>query len=225
MTVNPNVPLRVTGSLLSGMERPLLNRLANAMPAWVTSDTLTVMGIAGAALTCAGYVLSNLHIAYVWLASAGLLVNWFGDSLDGTLARVRRVERPHYGFLVDHSSDLASQLLIGLGLGISPFVNFDVACIILIVYLAFSAFTYMKTVVSGEFQISFGGIGPTEVRFALIAGNTLMLWYTPRAFIMLWEPMSAVDLLILAVCGIEAVVLVISVLGEIRRLRQSETPR
>jgi archaetidylinositol phosphate synthase len=224
MTVNPNVPVRMTESLLGGIERPLLLKLARAMPAWVASDMLTVLGIVGAALTCAGYILCNLHVGFVFLASSGLIINWFGDSLDGTLARVRRIERPRYGFLVDHSSDLASQLLIGLGMGMSPFVNFDVACIILIVYLAFSAFTYMKTIVSGEFQISFGGIGPTEVRFALIAGNTFMLWYTPKALVTLWEPMSAVDLLVLGVVAVEALVLAFSVLGEVRRIRQSEPP-
>lgn len=225
MTVKPNVPIRMTGSLLSGIEKPLLIRLAKAMPKWVASDMLTVLGIAGAALTCAGYALCNLEVGYIWLASAGLILNWFGDSLDGTLARVRRIERPRYGFLVDHSSDLASQLLIGFGLGLSPFVHFDVACIVLIVYLAFSAFTYMKTVVSGEFQISFGGIGPTEVRFALIAGNTFMLWYTPSVVVTFWERMSAADLLVLAVSAVETVVLVFSVLGEVRRIRLSEPPR
>jgi phosphatidylglycerophosphate synthase len=209
---------RVTGSVLGAVECRLLIRLAGAMPAGVSPNMLTVVGLAGAALSSAAYCLCNWNIHFLWLASAGLVLNWFGDSLDGTLARVRRKERKRYGFAVDHTVDLAAQLLIGFGLGISPFVRFDIACIALIVYLSFVAFAFIKTVTSGELQISYAGVGPTEVRCALIAINLVLIWYQPQKVAMLWAPMSAIDLAVLTVSILAAFVLAVGALVEIRRL-------
>lgn len=209
---------RVTGSLLGAVERRLLVRLARSMPSRITPDNLTVFGLIGAAVAGAAYCLCSWNNHFLWLASAGLIVNWFGDSLDGTLARVRRKERVRYGFVVDHSADLAAETFVGLGIGISPFVHFDVACIGLIVYLAFSVFAFVKTVVSGELQISYSGIGPTEVRCALVLANTVLIWHHPQAVFTLWEPMSMIDLTILAVAAAGTVILAVAVLHEIRRL-------
>ncbi len=205
-----DVPVRITGSMLGPLERPLLISLAGAMPRWVVPDMLTYLGLAGAALTCLAYGLSVTDVRFLWLASAGLFVNWFGDSLDGTLARVRQIERPDYGFVLDHSTDLASQMFIGLGAGISPFVHFDIACISVIVFLSFAAFSFMKTVVSGHFQISYAGIGPTEVRCAIVIMNTVLIWHQPHTEIVLWEPMNAVDLAVLAMSVAETGVLLVT---------------
>lgn len=216
MTDELDVPLRVTGSMLGAVECRLLTRLAKATPSNISPDMLTIVGLMGAALTSAAYCLCLWNVQFLWLASAGLAMNWLGDSLDGTLARVRRKERLRYGFIVDHSADLGAQLLIGFGFGISPFVHFDVACMALIVYLAFAVFSFVKTAVSGELQISYGGIGPTEVRCALVAANVLLIWYRPQAVLTLWEPMSPIDLGVLAVAALGTVVLVVSVLRAIR---------
>lgn len=222
MTEEPDFASRVTGSVLGGLERPLLIRLARSMPRWVTSDQLTVLGLAGAAVTGAAYCLCNWDHRFLWLASAGLLVNWFGDSLDGTLARVRRRERPRYGFLVDHTADLGSQIFIGLGAGASPFVHFDLACLSLIVFLAFGVFSFMKTAVSEPLQISYAGIGPTEVRCAIIVINGLLIWYHPLVSVMLWEPMTGIDLIVFGATLVEAVILVIAALRELRRVSREE---
>ncbi len=191
------------------------------MPTRITPDTLTAIGVLGAVITFSGYVLSDLNRAFLFLASAGLVVNWFGDSLDGTLARVRRIERPRYGFLVDHSTDLVSQVLVGLGLGISPVVHFDVACLALIVFLLFVAFSMIKATV-GELQISYGGIGPTEVWCVLVVINTLLVWYRPSSVIEFWEPLTLVDLSMLAASGIAAVGLVSSAPAAFRRIADAE---
>ena len=105
------------------------------MPAWMSPDLLTLIGILGAVIIFAGYALTKVNSIFVWLASIGFVVNWFGDSLDGTLARYRKIERPKYGFFVDHTVDAFSQLLIFVGLGLSIYVSFSVAALALTGYL------------------------------------------------------------------------------------------
>ena len=106
--------------LIAEPERRLLRAIAARLPRWVTSDGLTVVGMAGALGTGAAYALSTLSTVWLWAASALLVVNWLGDSLDGTLARVRRAERPRYGYYLDHIVDEFSTAAVGAGIGLSP---------------------------------------------------------------------------------------------------------
>jgi phosphatidylglycerophosphate synthase len=188
------------------------------MPAWVSPNMLTAVGVAGAVITAAGYILTNQALAFLWLASLGLAINWFGDSLDGTLARFRKIERPDYGFFVDHMTDLGAELLVALSIGMTALLKFDIACLGVIVYLAFSTFTFIKTVVTREIRITFGGLGPTEVRCMLIALNALFFCYQPSPMIVLWEPLTPIDLGFLLLCLIEVVVLVVVAIREARKL-------
>ncbi len=171
---------RVNDILLGPLERPVLKWLAGHMPAWVTPDTMTVIGVLGAFVTVAGYGLSNLHPGFLWLSSLGYVINWFGDSLDGTLARHRQIERPKYGFYVDHILDAFCEVLIFLGLGLTPYVNFINACLCLIAYLLLSILVFVHTYVSGEFRISYSKLGPTELRLIGILLNTSMFFVGVR---------------------------------------------
>jgi phosphatidylglycerophosphate synthase len=165
---------RVNDILFGPLERPALRWLAAHMPAWMNPDILTLIGIGGAVMIFAGYVLSNAHPGYLWLANLGFVVNWFGDSLDGTLARYRHIERPKYGYFVDHTVDAFSQLLIFAGLGLTPFVRFEIAAAALVGYLLMSVFVYVNTFVSGVFKISYGRLGPTEMRALAILINVYL---------------------------------------------------
>lgn len=167
---------RVNDILLGPLERPALHWLAAHMPAWITPDICTLVGLGGAALTMTGYVLSNYHAGFLWLASFGFLVNWLGDSLDGTLARYRRIERPLYGYFVDHTTDALVQIMVFWGLGLSPYVSFNIATIALTGYLIMCIVTYLRTYVAGEFKISYGGLGPTESRVVAVILNTAMFF-------------------------------------------------
>lgn len=171
---------RVNDILLGPLERPVLKWFAARMPAWVTPDSLTILGVLGALVTSFGYVLSNLDKTFFWLASFGLLVNWFGDSLDGTLARYRRIERPVYGFYIDHITDTFSQAIMLLGLGLSPYISFNVACMTLIGLFMLEILIYLRTSVVGEFKISYGGLGPTELRVVAILLNTAIYFIGQR---------------------------------------------
>jgi len=165
---------RVNDILLGPLERPALQWLAGHLPAWVTPDIMTVTGIAGAILIAISYALTQLNPAFLWLASLGFIINWFGDSLDGTLARYRHIERPKYGFFIDHISDVLTEIIIVLGLGLTPYVTFSVACLACIAYITMSVLVYVRMNVMGEFKISYDKLGPTEVRVIVIILNTVI---------------------------------------------------
>lgn len=165
---------RVNDILLGPLERPALQWLAVRMPAWITPDICTAIGVLGTVFISLGYILSNADRNFLWLASFGFVVNWFGDSLDGTLARYRHIERPKYGFFIDHTIDTFCQVMIFLGMGLSPYISFNVASLALIGYLTLGILAYVRIAVAGEFQLSYGRLGPTEIRVLAILLNTSM---------------------------------------------------
>ena len=165
---------RVNDILLGPLERPALQWLAAHMPAWATPDLMTVIGIVGALIICLSYGLSNFHPAFLWVASLGYIISWIGDSLDGTLARYRHIERPKNGFYIDHVTDVLTEIIIILGLGLSPYIKFSVASMCCIAYIALSVLVYVRMNVMGKFKISYGNLGPTEVRVLAIILNTAM---------------------------------------------------
>jgi len=158
--------------LLAGVEQPVLQYLARRVPRTIRSNHLTAIGVIAAVGTGTAYALTNYSPAWLWGASVMLVVNWLGDSLDGTLARVRGTQRPKYGYYLDHIVDAFSTAVIGLGIGLSRYVYLGLALGIVVVYLAMSINVYLESTVFGVFKISYGRIGPTEVRLILILLNT-----------------------------------------------------
>lgn len=173
---------RINDILLGPLERPALNWLAAHMPAWVTPDILTTIGVLGALLIAVSYALSSYDRNFLWLASFGFIVNWFGDSLDGTLARYRHIERPVFGFFIDHVLDACSGTMIFFGLGLTPYVSFNIACLTLIAYLLLSVLVFVRTSVAGIFKISYGKLGPTEIRATAIVLNIAMYFGGVQTF-------------------------------------------
>ncbi|HWC73347.1 MAG TPA: CDP-alcohol phosphatidyltransferase family protein [Gemmatimonadales bacterium] len=165
--------------LLAKFERPVLLWLAPRVPRTIRSNHLTALGTLGAVGAGLAYALTNYDARWLWAASAMLVVNWLGDSLDGTLARFRNTQRPKYGYYLDHVVDAFSTTVIGLGIGLSPYVGLAIALGLVVVYLALSINVYLESSVFGVFKISYGRIGPTEVRLLLIMLNTLLLLF-PR---------------------------------------------
>jgi phosphatidylglycerophosphate synthase len=153
---------------LAGPERRLLRAIARRVPSAIMSDHFTALGVLGATAAGAAYALSAGHLWWLWVAAAALVINWMGDSLDGTLARVRHTERPRYGYYLDHLVDAYSTAAIGIGLGLSPFFSLGVALGLVVVYLALSINVYLESAVFGKFRIGYGRFGPTEARVALI---------------------------------------------------------
>jgi len=168
-------PRRELTFLLAAPERRLLRWIAARLPRWVSSDQLTALGVAAATAVGIAYALSGVHPGWLWVASGALVANWLGDSLDGTLARVRGAERPRYGYYLDHAVDAYATAAIGIGLGLSPYVSFGVALGLVVVYLGLSINVYLESAVFGAFRLGYGRLGPTEVRLILIAVNTGLL--------------------------------------------------
>ena len=175
---------RIQTSILNAYEKKLLIWLAERMPARMTSDQLTFIGFVGAVIVATGYALSNLNLNWLWLASFGFVVNWFGDSLDGSLARVRNTQRKTYGFFIDHNVDVINECIMFAGVGTSPLVNMTFMAGVLVAYLALSVYVYIDCHLKGEQRLSYGGLGPTEFRILAILVNTAFI-YIPH--LTLWK--------------------------------------
>lgn len=176
--------MRIQANIVALQERRLLNWLCANMPAWVTSNALSAVGVAGAVLVLVGYIASRSATGFLWLASFGLLLHWFGDSMDGSLARWRKTERPVFGHFLDHSIDALGNAIIMFGLGTSLFVRMDVAMAALAGYLLMTIHVFLKQHAQGVFQLSFLAFGPTELRMIIVAMNISMwLWGTSAIMI------------------------------------------
>ena len=161
---------RVHGSLLAAAEKRLLIWMAERLPRSINSDHLTALGAIAMAAAGLGYAFARFWTPALILVVVALVLNWFGDSLDGTLARVRRHERPRYGFYVDHVIDLAGTALLLAGLACSGLMNPILAVTLLAAYLLVAAESYLTTHAAGIFRLSFLGFGPTELRIVLAMG-------------------------------------------------------
>jgi len=168
---------RVHGSLLASVEKRALVWMAERMPAWVNSDHLTLLGFAAQIMTGVCYALAGRDRRMLLAAIVCLAVNWFGDSLDGTLARVRQQQRPRYGFYVDHMIDsIGAAAMLG-GLAWSGYMHPAIAIGLLVAFLLLSIQSYLATYALGEFHLSFWHLGPTELRILLAVGNlALFRW-------------------------------------------------
>jgi len=167
---------RVNKIALARFEQWALPRMARRLPGWMTPDLLTVIGLVAAGVIGLSYYLTQYSLGWLWLASLGFVVHWWGDSLDGTLARVRDIRRERYGFYVDHQSDAVSTLLIFLGLGLSPLMELPIALFLIVGYYLMMILVNLVTIARDVFKISFGGFGPTESRLAMIAANTVVFF-------------------------------------------------
>jgi phosphatidylglycerophosphate synthase len=161
-------------SVLARVEKQLLIRLAGRLPSWVHSDHLTCLALAAMVLAGASYWMLRWDTRAVWLVVAALALNWFGDSLDGTLARVRRSERPQYGYYVDHVLDIVGTTLLLGGLAASGYMNPLIAMAVLVGYLLVAGEVFLATATRGVFRMASFGIGPTELRILLAVGTVAL---------------------------------------------------
>jgi archaetidylinositol phosphate synthase len=165
---------RIQDNLLAKTERRILTWICARLPMWVTPDRLTLVGFLGAVAVGTGYALSFFSTQWLWLSIAGYFINWFGDSLDGSLARFRHIERPSYGYFLDHSVDALANTILMIGLGLGPFVRLDVALFGLVAYLLMSVHTFIAARIVGEMRLSYLSGGPTELRILLLAMTSAM---------------------------------------------------
>lgn len=215
--------LRLQESFTSVVERRALAWLAARLPAWVNSDHLTLLGLAAMFLAGASYAYARVSRTGLLLATLCLVLNWFGDSLDGTVARLRNRQRPRYGFYVDHMVDTFGGLFLMGGLALSGLIDWRIALGMFLVFLMLSVQVYLAAYALGEFRLSFAKFGPTEIRILLSIGN-IALWFHPdaRAFGLSWRIMDLGG--VIAIVGMAAM-LVGSTVRNTARLYRAETVR
>ena len=170
---------RVQTSILNALEKKILVKMAEKMPSRVTSDMLSAIGFLGSVLIAAGYILTDVSIHFLWLASFGFVVNWFGDSLDGTLARVRNCQRPLYGYYLDHMLDCFNELLMFVGAGMSVLMDMRIALLLLVAYLIMTVNVSINAHLRSEFKLTYAKLGPTEFRIIIIIVNSLFALIRP----------------------------------------------
>ncbi|MBT0670238.1 CDP-alcohol phosphatidyltransferase family protein [Novosphingobium profundi] len=214
---------RIQENLLARAERRLLNRLCASMPRWVMPDILTAIGMFGAFVIFSGYILSNLGDGWLWMSIAGYFIHWFGDSMDGSLARYRKIERPRYGYFLDHSCDGFATTLVVVGIGLSRYVQLEVALVALAGYLLLSIHAFLLVRVLGEMKLSYAYAGPTELRVLLI-GLTLAMIAAGSQPVLLGM-LTWFDLVVGGIGALLIVFFVIQTWRTAKRLAIEEPPR
>lgn len=211
--------------LLAARERRLLEAIARRLPAWVTSDHLTAVGVTGALGTGAAYAMSGNSVLWLLVACVALAINWFGDSLDGTLARVRKTERPKYGYYLDHVVDAFATAVVGVGLGLSPYMALEVALGLVVLFLVLAINVYLETAVFDVFRLGYGPFGPTEARVILVMWNLGVVGATAVGLDLTGTLSTVMDGIgILLGVGM-AVILVTRFIRNLRELAQLEPAR
>ena len=171
--------VRIQTSVLNAIEKKVLVWLAKRQPEWMTSDILTYIGVFGAIVIAAGYILSVRNINFLWLSSLGFIINWYGDSLDGTLARVRNTQRPIYGYYLDHTIDAMNEVMIFVGVGLSGLIHLEIALLALVMYFLMTINVSINAHLKKEFRLTYASMGPTEFRIVMIIINTLFALIPP----------------------------------------------
>lgn len=166
---------RIQTSLLNPVEKKVLSWMEVRLPKWVTSDMMTYFSLFAAVLVALGYLLTNYNVAWLWLSSAGLFLHWVGDSLDGTIARMRHQSRPLYGFYIDHNTDCIAEFFIIGGIGFSQYMHMWASLLIFVVYLGLEVYVMICSHLKNEFKLTYGRLGPTELRIMLILINTVWI--------------------------------------------------
>lgn len=179
MESNKADAVRIQTSVLNASEKKALIWLAERQPKWMTSDILTYIGSFGAAVIAAGYILSAWNINFLWLSSLGFIINWYGDSLDGTLARVRKTQRPIYGYYLDHTVDAMNEVMIFVGVGLSGLMHLEIALLALVMYFLITINVSINAHLKKEFKLTYASMGPTEFRIIMILINTLFALIRP----------------------------------------------
>ncbi|WP_226700452.1 CDP-alcohol phosphatidyltransferase family protein [Qipengyuania gaetbuli] len=214
---------RIQENLVARVERRALNWLCARLPRRVSPDMLTAFGMFGALMVFAGYLGSNADRDWLWLCVGGYVVHWFGDSLDGSVARFRKIERPRYGYFLDHSCDGLATTLLVVGIGLSPYVQLEVALVALAGYLLMSIHAFLSVRVLGELRLSYMNAGPTELRLVLIALTLAMYYAGPEAPVV-WH-LNGFDLFVGVVGCILVALFILQTAQVAGRLAVEEPPR
>ena len=213
--------IRRNNGVLADLEKRTLVWIAHRLPNWIHSDHLSLLGLLGMLAVGAAFAAGGTYAWALPLVGAALAVNWFGDSLDGTLARVRNHQRPRYGYYVDHVLDILGTAFLFAGLMLGGHITPVVATMLLAAYFAVMAEVFLATAARGQFRMSFMGVGPTELRIALGIG-ALALMRDPQVLIPGLGAFQLFDVGAVIATGGLIVAFLVSSLGNGRALYEEE---
>jgi len=223
--------VRIQNSILNKPEKKILSWLAARQPRWATSDMLTLVGMFGALVVAAGYILTNIDMRFLHLASLGFVINWYGDSLDGTLARYRKQQRPIYGYYVDHTVDAINEAIMFIGAGLSPLLDLNLALFLFIIYLMLTINVSINAHLKGEFNLTYAKLGPTELRLLFIITNTILA-FSPTLRDFVWQfsvsgrnyCATSLDILGIVVLIILAIIYLCTIIKDTRKYSVQDPP-
>lgn len=231
MAENKADAVRIQTSVLNALEKKVLVWLAERQPKWMTSDILTFIGTFGSIVIAAGYILSSRNLNWLWISSIGFIINWYGDSLDGTLARVRNTQRPVYGYYLDHTIDAINEVIMFVGVGLSGLMNFELALMILVVYLMMTINVSINAHLKKEFRLTYAKMGPTEFRIIMIVINTLFATIRPLSsfsheVVLFGNPVTfgALDYIAVVILVILAAMHIVTVVQDAKEYAQIDPP-
>ena len=225
--MEPKQAQRIQTSLINAAERKALVWLAERQPRWVTSDMLTIVGVVGAFLTGLGFYLTIYNINWLWLSSAGLIINWYGDSLDGTLARVRNHQRPIYGYYIDHTVDCINEAFMFVGAGLSPLVNLNLTLAAFILYLFLTINVSINAHLKSEFRLTYAKLGPTEFRLIIVIANTVLIASPSLAaatYSLFGFSLTLLDIVAVIVIALLAAIYLVTFLSDARHYAHIDPP-
>lgn len=193
------------------------------IPKWISPDHLTFIGIIGIVMVSVGFVLGFLNRYYLILVPLGLIINWFGDSFDGSIARYRKRTRPNYGYYIDKIVDAIVMIIFGLGLGLSGFVKIEIAILLTAIYLAMMINVDLLVYVKGEAKNSFGWLGPTEARIIGIIISIVMFFVPIRYYDIYGYLVTQYDIVVLGLSVLMFLILISEIVKNGIRLNKEDT--
>jgi len=215
-------PVRLQTSITATPERKFLQWMCQVSPNWLSPDQLTALGFLGAAISALGYAASNRSPAFLFLASFGFVLNWFGDSLDGALARYRRIERPRYGYFVDHAIDSLNGLVFALGLGMCPYVSLTAALFLVCGFYLLCIHVFLAAAIDRRFQLTYFYMGPTELRLLVVLFNGVAYELGPVEVAALGVTASAYSVAVAAMGVIFVVIFLFNLYATARNFRRQD---
>lgn len=223
--------VRIQTSILNGVEKKILLFLAAKQPRWMSSNILTLIGTLGAILISMGYILSQISVDFLWISSLGFIVNWYGDSLDGTLARVRKIERPIFGYYLDHTVDIINELFIFIGLGLSGLIHLELSLLLFIIYLMLTVNVSINAHLKKEFKLTYAKLGPTEFRVLAILANTIYIFCPminsfrlPITFCDIDVILSSFDIIGVVALLVLIIMYIVTIVNDIRSYNKIDPP-
>jgi phosphatidylglycerophosphate synthase len=193
------------------------------IPEWIGPDHLTFIGIIGIVIVSVGFVLGYLNRYYLGLVPLGLIINWFGDSFDGSIARYRKRTRPNYGYYIDKMVDAVVMIMFGLGLGLSGFVKIEIAILLTAIYLAMMINVDLLVYVKGEAKNSFGWFGPTEFRIIGIIFSIVMFFMPVKYYDIYGYLVTQYDIVVLVLSVLMFLILISEIVKNGIRLNKEDT--